>query len=143
MSIEGEMNLEEYPQLLADMKQRCAVLQHDLQSYTDAVIHRCGIIVFCHLLLTTFTYAQHANSDPKPCSIACNSSTHHIGPLCGGTARLALHKNSSSQAQGALNAQSFLLSSQFTAFYCQQLCANFTMGCSGQCYLQIVITVNH
>ena len=52
MSSERQVDLEAYPQLLEDMRQRCVVLQHDLQDYTDAVVHRCSIIMFCHLLLT-------------------------------------------------------------------------------------------
>lgn len=46
MRSEGQVDLEEYPQLLENMRQRCAVLQHDLQDYTDAVVHRCSITVF-------------------------------------------------------------------------------------------------
>ena len=52
MRSEGQMDLEEYLQLLEDMKQRCAVLQHDLQDYTDAVAHRCSISMFRHLVST-------------------------------------------------------------------------------------------
>ena len=101
MSNEGQRNLEEYAQLLEDMKQRCAMLQHELQDYTDAVVHRCNIIVFCHLSSTMSACAQHACLGRLPCSIACNSSTHHTDPLqvdYHNTARLALHNLSSSQA---------------------------------------------
>lgn len=50
MSIEGHMDLEEYLQLLENVKQKSAALQHDLQDYTDAVVHRCNmlIILSCH-----------------------------------------------------------------------------------------------
>lgn len=64
MSIEGQMDLEEYLQLLEDTKQRCAVLQHNLQEYTDAVVHRCSITVF--VFLTTLHKHNMPMSVPDP-----------------------------------------------------------------------------
>lgn len=51
VSVEGQADLEEYLQLLDDLKRRCTVLQHDLQDYTDALVHRCSIIMFGYVLL--------------------------------------------------------------------------------------------
>ena len=53
VSAEGQADLEEYVQLLDDMKHRCTVLQHDLQDYTDALVHRCSITMLVSVLLST------------------------------------------------------------------------------------------
>lgn len=45
LSDEGHLDLEEYVQLVEDMRQRCSVLQHDLREYMDAVVHRCGNVL--------------------------------------------------------------------------------------------------
>ena len=37
---EGQFDMEEYLQLLEDLGQRCTGLQHDLQNYNDAIVHR-------------------------------------------------------------------------------------------------------
>lgn len=57
------MDLEQYLQLLEDVKQRCSLLQHDLQDYIDAVAHRCTKLVHgCAELVITL----------------CHSSDNHI-----------------------------------------------------------------
>ena len=40
LTVEGQIDLKMYPQLLEDAEQRCALLRHAVQDYTDAVVHR-------------------------------------------------------------------------------------------------------
>lgn len=75
VSIEGQADLEEYLQLLDDMKHRCAVLQHDLQDYTDALVHRCSFIMFgCVLLWTTYIYSKYISG---PDAVTMHATCHN------------------------------------------------------------------
>ena len=71
LSNEAHKDLEQYMQLLDDVNQRCSILQHDLQDYMDAVVHRQGMTQESH----------HVRNQMQCMQNACSSQEHLVQRL--------------------------------------------------------------